>query len=199
MKEVWRAIPGWEGFYEASNLGQIRSVNRYVHYVNRSNPVFYEGCVLKGWKTPGGYRRVSLTKNNRHYPRSVHRLVMLAFTGAQGSENDVRHLNGDPADNRLENLSYGSKSENRRDTIRHGRDRNLNKTHCPRGHEYGERNTYHGSNSRGEFRLCRECANERNRAYYAKHKAHILSQRKGRDSYLAMLEARKVARKGGVS
>ena len=87
------------------------------------------------------------------HTRLVHRLVLEAFVGPRPEGMVARHLNGDPGDNRLENLAWGTQSENNYDKVRHGTHHNANKTHCPSGHEYRGDNIkwYKG------FRFCRAC------------------------------------------
>ena len=75
--EQWKAVPGYEGLYEVSDLGRVRSS---AH-----------GKVLKQRASTRGYLRVGLTKDGRQTMKSVHRLVLLAFVG--GSDMQVNHLN----------------------------------------------------------------------------------------------------------
>lgn len=104
----------------------------------------------------GGHLRVDLP-GRRVF---VHQLVAEAFIGPRPDGQEVRHLNGDPADNRVQNLAYGTRSQNVADAIRHGTyrnaiaEKNAEKTHCPRGHEYDDSNTYLAPSGR---RFCRAC------------------------------------------
>ena len=100
-----------------------------------------------------GHLRVELPGRDRRY---VHTLVAEAYLGAKPSGLEVRHLNGNPQDNRVENLSYGTRSENVLDSVAHGTYRNANgeKTHCPLGHPYNDANTYESPSGR---RQCRKC------------------------------------------
>jgi hypothetical protein len=85
----------------------------------------------------------------------VHSLVILAFVGPRPDGEQVRHLNGNPADNRLTNLAYGTQSQNQQDSLRHGTHAQAAKTHCPRGHSYlDEGNVMH---RRTGGRRCRAC------------------------------------------
>lgn len=103
--EEWRDIPGFEGRYQASNLGRIRSVD---HIVVRK----VKGRVLRPRLRKSGYPVVTLSGGG---PKDVHRLVALAFHGQGKPGEQVRHLNGDRTDPRAENLAWGSQSENERD------------------------------------------------------------------------------------
>jgi len=104
--ETWKVIPGYEGQYEVSDRGRVRSFRR------GANP-----RVLKPGRMPSGHLSVALGRKNS---QCVHKLVLLAFVGAAPNRHECRHLNGNPADNRLENLCWGTRRENILDAVRHG-------------------------------------------------------------------------------
>lgn len=109
-KEVWRDIPGYEGRYQASNLGRIRSVD---HYVTR----FFPGKILKPRIRKEGYWTVPISGAG---PKNVHRLVALAFHGEPAEPGlQVRHLDGDRLNARADNLAWGTQSENEMDKYRY--------------------------------------------------------------------------------
>lgn len=112
MKEIWKDIPDYEGLYQASNLGSIRSVDSKITYKRRNSYVtrIRYGKILKPCNNRYGYPMVVLTKPNHRKCHSVHRLVMMAFFGK--SELTVNHINGIKTDNRIENLEYATMSEN---------------------------------------------------------------------------------------
>ena len=144
--ETWRPIPGYERTYRVSSLGRVARVDdRYI-----------DGRVRKLRTNRHGYIDVRLSQDNAFKTHTVHKLVMLAFVGPRPDGAEIRHLNGDGTDNRLVNLTYGSVSENRIDITRHGHNHNVNKTHCPQGHEYTPENTYRVP-SRPNGRICRAC------------------------------------------
>lgn len=146
--EEWRPIPGYERTYEVSSLGRVKSLSRTTT----------RGGLRKLHVSGTGYWAVSLIQGGRSRTWPVHQLVALAFIGEPPEGLEIRHLNGDSLDSRAVNLEYGTARENRLDTIRHGRHRNVNKTHCPRGHEYTHENTY-VLPSRPTARYCRACHN----------------------------------------
>lgn len=156
MSEVeWRPIPGWEGYYEVSDDGQVRSLDR----------LDARGCQVKGRTLRGtinayGYPFVTLSKSGYRWLTVVHRLVMLAFVGPCPEGHEVLHADGTRANNNLSNLSYGTRSDNARDSIKHGTNVNAAKTHCKRGHAFTEANTYRIS-TRPRSRWCRTCVNVR--------------------------------------
>ena len=143
---MWLPVPDWEGLYEVSDSGHVRSV--------RSNRII-STCGLK-------YLEVSLWRSGRRYYHNVHVLVARAFLGECPPGQEVRHLNDDRSDNRLVNLEYGTRSQNMHDLVRNGRCFNSSKTHCPKGHAYDEENTY--INPSSGSRMCRVCIRERDRA-----------------------------------
>lgn len=117
MNEEWRAISGWEGRYEVSNLGRIRSLSRITIASNgRPRPVV--GRILKLMVNPKGYHWVHLGSDRNH--TLVHIVMCEAFHGPKPEGHEVRHLNGNPSDNTLSNLKWGTKKENMADKNLHG-------------------------------------------------------------------------------
>lgn len=114
-EERWKAIPGYEGSYEVSDLGRVRSLDRVVQCSNRIYRL--RGRTLRQCRRKDGYLSVGLTRGTE----LVHRLVLLAFVGECPKGMECRHLNGDPGDNCLANLSWGTKVENAADRDAHGR------------------------------------------------------------------------------
>ena len=114
MVEEWRPIPGYDG-YEASNLGRVRSVDRWVEQRRRDG--FHRRRFLRGkvlaQRSQGGYRYVP----ELDY---AHRLVMLAFEGPPPDGMEVAHGDGVRSHNRLGNLTYKTPSSNQMDRVGHG-------------------------------------------------------------------------------
>jgi hypothetical protein len=104
--EQWKPIPGYEGRYEVSDQGRVKSYQRDK-----------QGAILRPGRMPQGHLSVALGHRNS---QCVHKLVLLSFVGAPAPAQECRHLNGIPADNRLENLCWGSRSENIKDKTAHG-------------------------------------------------------------------------------
>ena len=109
-EEIWKDVVGYEGIYQVSNLGRVKSLN-YNHTGKEK--------VRKLDLGRKGYYLVVLCKGGKRKAHIVHRLVMLAFIGE--SDLQVNHKNGIKTDNRLENLEYCTASEN----IRHSFDTGL--------------------------------------------------------------------------
>lgn len=163
--EEWRPVVGYEGLYEVSDLGRVRSLDRVTsHGHNR------KGIVKATWLTHSGYVNVTLCKRGHRTKVGVHRLVCRAFNGPPPDNKPwVLHGNGTPGDNKPSNLRWGNGVENQADRTKHGRNNELNKTHCPYGHPYDEGNTYlqplTGS------RVCRICKKRLNDKHNAIAKA----------------------------
>lgn len=117
MKEVWKDIPGHEGVYQASSLGQIRSLNRVRRY-NVYGSGQQKGIILKPFESRG-YVRVSLSTSGKGKKHFVHRLVFQAFF-PEVSIDQINHVNGVKNDNRVINLESVSSSENVRHAYNSG-------------------------------------------------------------------------------
>jgi hypothetical protein len=113
--ERWLAIPGYEGFYEVSDQGHVRSVRHMTRAGWRG------GKLLKPFPDSDGYLRVNLSRHGVITGlRPVHGLVLLAFTGPMPPGQQVRHGTGGKRDNRLANLCYGTPLEQSDDKRRDG-------------------------------------------------------------------------------
>lgn len=109
MTEQWRAVVGYEGFYEVSDLGRVRSL--------------HTGKVRAPGKLKSGYRVVPLYKHGVQQNNMLSRLVLAAFVGVAPTEaHQAAHNNGDVSDNTLENLRWATPTENNADKKRHGTD-----------------------------------------------------------------------------
>lgn len=106
MIEEWRDVKGYEGYYQVSNLGNVKSLDRVVSTGR------YHGRVMKYSLTPKGYKIVWLTKNSKRKGVSVHRLVALAFVSNPENKPIVNHLDEDKANNRFDNLEWVTNIEN---------------------------------------------------------------------------------------
>ena len=109
-QRVWMDIPGYEGLYQASNYGEIKSLDRVIKRSN-GKTIKWKGRILKQ-AISNGYKYVNLGISNTQH---VHVLVASAFLGKRPDGMDVCHNNGDKQDNRVENLRYATRSENNLD------------------------------------------------------------------------------------
>ena len=100
MNEIWKDVNGYEGDYQVSSLGRVKSFK------------YGKEKILKPGKGSRGYLTVSLSKNKKGKTIKVHRLVALAFIKNPQGKRTVNHINGVKADNRLSNLEWATDSEN---------------------------------------------------------------------------------------
>lgn len=115
MEEVWKPIPGFEGLYDASSLGRIRSTPGKATSNARFEKRIWNSRIMKVKIQSRGNRedhRVELWKNNKHKTYLVARLVAMAFHGVPNGKLTVNHINGVASDNRPENLEWVTSKEN---------------------------------------------------------------------------------------
>jgi hypothetical protein len=148
------AVRDFGGLYEVTDDGHVWTLPK-----TRNNR-FYPARELSQVSFQGGRRKVTLTKNGVQTTHRVHRIVAEAFLGYDS--RNVLHRNGDPSDNRLENLYYGTQSDNLLDAVRHGTHAMAARTECPQGHEYTPENTLRLKRRNG--RVCRTCLKLKSRA-----------------------------------
>lgn len=124
MSEVWKPIPGRGGYYEASSLGRIRSVDRHVTaYSSRGARLvnMHRKSQILKLDTRFGYKCVTLYFDGKEKKDQVHTLVLLAFVGERPAGYQACHNNGVKDDNRIENLRWDTPESNRADIEKHGR------------------------------------------------------------------------------
>lgn len=161
--EDWLSVDGYPG-YEVSNKGRVRSLDR--EGLGRwGEPRIFPGRVLaQSWA--GGtighrYRAVTLYRDGVAKQVTVHTLVLKTFVGPRPARLQGCHADDDPDNNELENLYWGTPTQNAQDKIRNGRCWKSNITHCPQGHEYTEANTYIIPST--GHRMCRACVKAKNK------------------------------------
>jgi len=121
--ETWRAVPGYEGLYEVSSLGRVKSLAREIIYQNKhrsgTSALPVREKILKG-RTEKGYTTVKLVRDGVYYHVGVHRVVCLAFHGPVEGDIEAAHINGDKTDNTVANLVWATPAENARHRRGHG-------------------------------------------------------------------------------
>jgi hypothetical protein len=110
-EEVWKDVLGYEGYYQISNLGNLKSLDRWV-YSNRGGYRLSKGINIKPDISKKGYLVTHLSKENKRKRKSIHRLVAETFLENHESKATVNHINGIKSDNRLENLEWHTQKEN---------------------------------------------------------------------------------------
>lgn len=118
--EVWKDINGFEGIYQVSDLGRIKSLEKNIPHWRGGESVIKE-FYKKSFKSRSGYLIVPLTKNGNEYKFLIHRIVAEAFIENPLNKPQVNHKNGIKTDNRAKNLEWNTHSEN----IRHADDNGL--------------------------------------------------------------------------
>jgi len=120
-EEIWKDISGYEGLYQISNFGRVKSLPRVR--IGNGTPYITKGKILKNsLGATGGYFRVVLCKEHKQTFCYVHRLVADAFIPKIEGKNVVNHINGLKTDNRVENLEWSTIQDN----LQHAIDNFLN-------------------------------------------------------------------------
>ena len=109
--EIWKPVNNFEGFYEVSNYGRVRSIERVVEH-RRYGKMLVNAKLLKPWDNMHGYCNVNLIKDGERKVCKVHRLVAEAFIPNPENKYAINHKDGDKKNNHYLNLEWCTKSEN---------------------------------------------------------------------------------------
>lgn len=116
MIEEWRDVEGYEGYYQVSSLGNVRSLSREVIGRSRHNNEYKRNTKATVLKPKRGgnteYLYLSLCKNNEVKYLSIHRLVAIAFIENPFNKSEVNHKDGNKKNNSVDNLEWMTRSEN---------------------------------------------------------------------------------------
>lgn len=162
--ETWRPIVGYEGAYEVSSLGRVRALDRITDRGRK-----WRGKQMAVSTMPRGYKVVTLWRDGKQRTFLVHRLVLSAFVGPAPEDTEALHADGNPANNTVTNLRWGTHSENQQDQLAHGTHFMAAKTHCLKGHPFDETNTYYYPDR--VHRACRTCRRDWMREFKQKRSA----------------------------
>lgn len=155
--ERWLPIPEWEGYYEVSDQGRVRSLDREVTHW-RGGRRLNRGRVLSVRALRRGYPRVNLSRPGLREEVAVHVLVLTAFVGRRPLGHEACHGDGSRSNNLLPNLRWDTSTENKYDNVRNGTHHYAKRGACKWKH------LLEGPNLRAtkKQRTCRACHNARN-------------------------------------
>lgn len=120
-KEVWKDIKGYEGLYQISNLGNIKSLNKVQKlYINNAKSGIRKGKQLKLILFNNGYYFVNLSKNGKIHSYAVHRLVAKTFISNPNNLPIINHIDGNKLNNNINNLEWCTYSHNIQEAFRLG-------------------------------------------------------------------------------
>jgi hypothetical protein len=156
---AWKPIPTFPGYF-VSDDGRVLSRKRK------------QPRLLSIATDREGRPLVALRQDGRLVTRRVHVLMLLAFVGPRPDGHVIRHLDGDPTNNILSNLAYGTHSDNGFDAVAHGTHVQASKTECAQGHPFSPENTYYRLDRSG--RLCMQCRREAARRFDARKRGESL-------------------------
>ena len=119
MKEIWKQVVEYESYYEVSNLGNVRSIDRTI--INSIGKVFnYKSRLLKPAKNKYGYLQVGVSINSKIKSFTVHSLVAKAFIKNPKNKPTVNHKDGIKINNNVNNLEWATRSENSIHALKNG-------------------------------------------------------------------------------
>ena len=128
MQEIWKDVVGYEGYYQVSNLGRVKSVDRIVIMKNQfcEFEKMRKSKLLKTAKLKSGYMQVGLCKNGIMTNKRIHRLVCESFIENKNNYPIINHKDENKANNNVDNLEWCTHSYNRNYGTTPGKMRNIN-------------------------------------------------------------------------
>lgn len=123
MAEIWKPVPGFAGYYDVSDMGRVRSLDREVIQLNAWGQLMarkYRGRILAPGVDKDGYLSVVLSFQSGKVSRRIHQLVLEAFVGDCPPGMEGCHNDRNPANNRLPNLRWDTSKGNKADMLKHG-------------------------------------------------------------------------------
>lgn len=184
--ERWRPVVGYEGRYEVSDHGRVRSLDRYARTRHGQRRV--PGKMLTLTKTSEGYQCVHLSADGRARVCNVHVLVLEAFVGPRPDGKDGLHADDDGAHNHYSNLRWGTPLDNSADQRVNGRTPHHTRTTCKFDHKLGAPNVSAADEAKGQ-RNCLACERGHARVSNGKRAGLTLDHRTEADYCYARIMA----------
>lgn len=116
--EIWKDIEGYEGSYQISNMGNVKSLSK--KWISGNNNIIrnHGDILLKQSNNARGYRHVILSKNSKHRTLTIHQLMARAFIPNPENKLFVNHKDGNKKNNILENLEWCTNDENMKHAVK---------------------------------------------------------------------------------
>jgi DNA-binding NarL/FixJ family response regulator len=132
MQEIWKDIAGYEGLYQISNLGNVKSLERKIRANKHGGIKTIKERLLSICYNEHGYKIVNLWKDNKFITQRVHRLIANAFIPKVDGKPFINHKNSIRDDNRIENLEWCTQKENMQHAYNSGskKQKNCENHHC---------------------------------------------------------------------
>lgn len=163
LSEEWRPVVGFEGFYEVSNYGSVRSLDRQIGDGGRGSRLMRGRVISLQKNKKSGYLYAQICGRKM----LAHRLVLEAFVGRCPDGMECCHNDSDKTNNFVGNLRWDTRYNNVQDIRAAGTHWQTRKTHCPMGHIYDATYTINGVR---QTRVCRTCQNASSRRSYRRKK-----------------------------
>ena len=117
QNEIWKVINNYNGYYEVSNFGRVRSITRKIERtdpndIDKKRLFTYKGKLIPFWITKKGYCRCTLNINGNKKNHLVHKLVEKEIISNENNKPQVNHMNCIKTDNTVENLEWVTNTEN---------------------------------------------------------------------------------------
>jgi hypothetical protein len=120
METEWKPVVEYEGLYEVSNFGEIRSLDRFIKKSPSGRMAFVHGKIIKQFACNERYLKVSLSKNGNAKTHRVARVVASVFLDNKDSKGQVNHKDGNRFNNKADNLEWATQEENMRHAVKAG-------------------------------------------------------------------------------
>lgn len=120
MVEIWKPVKGYEGLYEVSNVGRVKSMPRTIARSDGKPYTIKKEKIMKLFADEDGYRRIEMRNDGKSFKTFAHRLVARAFIPNAENKPQVNHINGIKNDNRVDNLEWVTLQENKDHAVANG-------------------------------------------------------------------------------